>query len=94
MWKLTPAEFIELYEGWQWRENRRVEEIKSMHELRMREYSVLGSWLLSAQVKKTVKPTDLYNPERINKLNTEKKTTTPEESKKILDKLEKQLGVK
>jgi hypothetical protein len=90
-WKLTPAELIELYEGWQWRESRRIEEIKSLHELRMREYSVLASWITAPHVKKPMKPTDFYDPDKINK---DKKKTTPEENRKMMEKLEKQMGVK
>jgi hypothetical protein len=88
---MTPAEFIELYEGWQWRENRRLEEIQSLHELEMRRLSVLASWITAPHLKKPRQPTDFYNPDKINQ---EKTKTNPEKSKKVIEDLEKQMGVK
>jgi hypothetical protein len=91
-WKLTPSEFLELVEGWQWRENRRIDEIKSLHELEMRRLSILASWVTAPHLgKKTLKPTDFYDPDKINK---DKKKTTPQETRKMMEKLEKQMGVK
>jgi hypothetical protein len=87
---LTPSEFLELYDGWQWREDRRIDEMKASHELRMREYSVLASWLTSPHLKKPMKPTNFYNPEK----SGNKRKTTPEETKRVIDNLEKQMGVK
>ncbi|MDF2902366.1 MAG: hypothetical protein K0S25_4 [Bacillus sp. (in: firmicutes)] len=90
-WRLTPSEFLDLYDGWQWREDRRLEEIKASHELRIREFSVLASWLTAPHVKKPPKPTDFYDPERRPE---NRRKTTPEESKRMIDQLEKQMGVK
>ncbi|WP_199232674.1 hypothetical protein [Mesobacillus foraminis] len=59
-----------------------------MHELRMRECSVLASWLTAPHVKKALKPTDFYNPDK-----KEKVKTTPLESKRVLDELSKEMGV-
>jgi hypothetical protein len=56
----------------------------------MREFSVLASWLTAPHVKKPKSPTDFYDPEKLNK---EKKKTSPEESRKMVDNLEKQMGV-
>jgi hypothetical protein len=89
-WKLTPGELIDLFNGWQWRENRRIDEIKATHELEMQRLSVLASWITAPHLKKPKKPTDFYDPEKSNK---PKKTTTLEESQKIVDKLAKQMGV-
>jgi hypothetical protein len=89
LWELTPAEFLDLYEGWKWREERRIKEIQGMHELRMIEFSVLASWLTSPHVKKPLKPTDFYDPNK----SKEKKNTTPEESKRIVNDLSKEMGV-
>jgi hypothetical protein len=88
---MTPAEFIDLYNGWLWRENRRTEEIKALHELEMRRLSVLASWVTAPHMKKPKQPTDFYNPEKLNK---EKPKTNPEKSKKVIEELEKQMGVK
>jgi hypothetical protein len=97
-WKLTPSEFLDLYDGWLWRENRNVEEQKSLHDIRMREYSVLASWITAPHVKKPLKPTDFYDPDKLAKLKSineeRKQLQTPEEKKSMFDNLEKQLGVK
>jgi hypothetical protein len=56
----------------------------------MREFSVLASWLTQPHVKKPMKPTDFYNPER----SKEQRKTTPEKTKKMISMLEEQMGVK
>lgn len=57
----------------------------------MRRLSVLASWLTAPHLKKPMKPTDFYNPER---LEQNKKKTNPEESRRMIEKLEKQMGVR
>lgn len=89
-WKLTHGEFLELYEGWKWRENRRVEEEKAKHELEMRRLSVLASWLTAPHLKKPRRPTDFYDPDR----KKEKRTTTPEQTRQIIAELSEKMGVK
>ncbi|MED3691307.1 hypothetical protein P4534_21305 [Peribacillus butanolivorans] len=60
-----------------------------MHEIEMTRLSVLASWLTAAHLKKPMKPKDFYNPD---KKQTSQKTT-PEESRRILDELQKEMGV-
>lgn len=62
-----------------------------MNDLELRRLSLLASWMSAFHLKKPVKPTDFYNPEKLEK---SKKKTSPEENKKMLDNLEKQMGVK
>jgi hypothetical protein len=88
-WKLTPSEFLELYEGWQWRENRRINELKDLHELELTRLAILASWITAPHLKKPKKPTDFYDPNK----SKEKKKTTPAESKRVVDELSKELGV-
>jgi hypothetical protein len=87
-WKLTPAEFLDLYDGWQWRENRRFNEIKELHELEMQKLSVLASWITAPHLKKPMKPTEFYDPNK----KKENVNTTPEESKRIVEELGKEMG--
>ena len=89
-WGLTPAELLELYEGWKWRENRRVEEIKELHELEMTRLSVLASWITAPHLKKPKHPKDFYDPTK----NREKKKTTPEKSNRVVNELAMEMGVR
>ncbi|MBW3114186.1 hypothetical protein KYJ26_20170 [Bacillus sp. MCCB 382] len=89
-WKLQPFEFLELYEGWKWREDRRIEEIKELNEMEMRRMSILASWITAPHFRKPKKPTDFYNPNA----NKEKPKTTPEESKRMVMLLSKEMGVR
>ena len=88
-WKMTPSEFIERYEGWKWRENYEVEKVKAMNELELTRLSILASWITAPHVKKPKKPTDFYNPNK----KKEKKKTTPQESKRVVEELSKEMGV-
>lgn len=63
--------------------------MKAMHDLEMRRYSVLASWIIQPHVKKKIKPTDLYNPDKDN----QKASTTPEESQRVVDELAMEMGV-
>jgi hypothetical protein len=89
-WKLQPSEFIELYEGWLWRENRRIDEIKELNEMEMRRMSILASWLTAPHYRKPKKPTDFYNPDK----KKPKPKTTPDESKRMVLALTKEMGVR
>ncbi|MDP1419229.1 hypothetical protein Q8G35_12490 [Peribacillus simplex] len=60
-----------------------------MHEIEMTRLSILASWLTAPHLKKPMKPKDFYNPD---KKQTPQKTT-PDESKHILDELQKEMGV-
>ena len=89
-WKLTPAEFLELVDGWKWRENYEAEKIKALNDLELTRLSMLASWVTAPHLKKPAKPSDFYDPKKANK---EKKKTTPQESKRVVDDLSKEMGV-
>jgi hypothetical protein len=97
-WKLTPKEFLELYDGWKWRQKQHYEEMKVLQDSRLREYSLLASWIISPIIGKRVKATDLYDPERIKQIaqiqENSKKIETPTDKKMMLEELEAKMGVK
>jgi hypothetical protein len=66
--------------------------------LRLREFSILASWISAPHYKKPLKPTDYYDPEKIKQVEAiqekSKKVETPEEKKQMLEDLESQMGVK
>jgi hypothetical protein len=62
-----------------------------MNDLELRRLSILASWITAPHVKKPLKSTDFYDPDKLEK---SKKKTSPQESKNMIDNLEKQMGVK
>ena len=87
---MTPAEFLDLYEGWKWREKRKFEEIELMNDLELRRFSILASWLNAPHYgKKNPKPTHYYDPDKEKK----SKKTTQEESQAVVDDLAQEMGV-
>lgn len=90
LWKLSPAEFLDLYEGWKWREKRKYEELEQMNDLEMRRLSLLANWLNSPHLgKRNPKPTHYYNPDK----DKETKKTTQEESQRVVNELAEEMGV-
>lgn len=74
--KLTHGEFLDLYEGFRWREKRQWEQMAQ-----------LTSWITAPHVKKPIDPKVLLQSEK------DKKRTTQEETKAVIEDLEKLMGV-
>lgn len=86
---------MDLYEGWKWREEYRIEEkrkeLELTHDLELRRLSLLAHWLNAPHMgKKNPKPTHYYDPDKKEK---PKKKTTQEESQRVLDELAEEMGV-
>jgi hypothetical protein len=76
---LTYAEFLELYEGWEWRDNRVSEQMAN-----------LISWVTSPHVKKPIPPEKILNRKPKEEA---KKKTTPEKTKNVVEELMQKMGV-
>ena len=76
--KLTYGEFLELYEGFKWREKKQREE-----------YAILASWLTAPHYKNPVQPSDYMKTFE----DKEKKTVTKEEKERVTREIEERLGV-
>lgn len=75
--KLTHGEFLELWEGFQWRDRYQ----RSL-------YAIHATAIMSGQSKKPLKPFQVFQLEKASN----KKKTTSEESKRVVESLIKDLG--
>lgn len=90
LWELTPAEFLDLYEGWKWREEREMKKVEMQHDLELRRLALLAHWLNAPHLgKKNPKPTHYYNPDK----DKEPKKTTQKESQAVVNDLAQEMGV-
>lgn len=61
--KLTHGEFLDLYDGWKWRERRELEH-----------YAQLAAWVTAPHVKRPIDPRKLLKDEKEKKKTTPEET--------------------
>jgi hypothetical protein len=78
--KLTYGEFLELYEGYKWREKKQHESL-----------AILASWVALPHSKERLQPNEL-----MKELEgpTEKERVTQEEKERVTREIEEKLGVR